>query len=642
MSLNKGLKYRKDIDGLRAISVLIVVLFHADFEIFSGGYLGVDIFFVISGYLITSILINDLENSSFSIFNFYNRRARRILPALFTVMIVCIPFGWFLMFPYQLKDFFQSLIAVSIFISNFLFWKETNYFSPLVEEKPLLHTWSLSVEEQYYLFFPIMLFYLWKYQKENIKYIISFLIIISLAYAEISWRSQPVANFYLLPGRVWEIFFGSLSAFFLHKKNIKDNNILSSIGVILILISLFFFDKYTPFPSIYTLAPVIGCVLIIIFGGQKTIVNKVLSQDFLVKIGLISYSLYLWHWPILSFAKIWKGEKLELILVILLVSLSFLLAFFSWKYIEKPFRNKNLKIFTQKKIFIYSFISIVFFIVIGTTGHLNNGFQNRFKTPEFVKNNYHELAERKNNYCFFNLTETDIKKVGDQGLYCFLNNFVDKKKNILLYGDSHAAQWEPFLKIFAETNKYSINSITTNFCFPSIGSKFTAPKNHVSIKQCKINRNHVKNEINENKIIFLGGAWHSIQNKNYTQSVINFIEYKIRRNNKVVIFDIPPQFTRSSVDNIIYKNKGELIFREINEKYGRAFWDVIQKKYSQNPNIFLLERKDLFKKDYITEDNYPYSLDGSHISIYGSTKSFSFFSKSNTYKRLVEFINEYL
>ena len=149
------MKYRAEIDGLRALAVVPVILFHAGFELFSGGFVGVDVFFVISGYLITTILIEDIESQRFSLVNFYERRARRILPALFFVMLVCIPFAWMWMLPYQMKDFSQSLVAVSLFASNILFWRESGYFAAAAEEKPLLHTWSLAVEEQYYVLFPI-------------------------------------------------------------------------------------------------------------------------------------------------------------------------------------------------------------------------------------------------------------------------------------------------------------------------------------------------------------------------------------------------------------------------------------------------------------------------------------------------------
>ena len=205
------MRYRPEIDGLRAIAVLPVILFHAGFTFIGGGFIGVDVFFVISGYLITSIIIEDLENNKFSLWSFYERRARRILPALFLVIFVCIPFAWIWMSQAQLKDFSQSLIAVSFFVSNFLFWRESGYFDTVVEEKPLLHTWSLAVEEQFYIVFPILLIFLWGFGKRKTFWFIMILSAISLLISQLGWRNFEVANFYLAPSRAWELFSGSMS-----------------------------------------------------------------------------------------------------------------------------------------------------------------------------------------------------------------------------------------------------------------------------------------------------------------------------------------------------------------------------------------------------------------------------------------------
>ena len=197
--------FRPEIQGLRGIAVLLVLIYHLDLPIFKGGFIGVDIFFVISGYLITAIIINDLEKKQFSILNFYERRARRILPALFFVMATCLPIAWVWMQPGQLKDFSESLVAVSLFVSNFLFWSESGYFAAAAEEKPLLHTWSLAVEEQYYLIFPILLILIWRFGRNRVFWIIILLAIISLLFSEWSWRTAKSSNFFLAPSRAWEL-----------------------------------------------------------------------------------------------------------------------------------------------------------------------------------------------------------------------------------------------------------------------------------------------------------------------------------------------------------------------------------------------------------------------------------------------------
>ena len=283
------MKYRAEIDGLRALAVIPVILFHADFELFSGGFVGVDIFFVISGYLITTILIEDIENKRFSIVNFYERRARRILPALFLVMLACIPFAYFWMLPGQLKDFSQSLVAVSLFGSNILFWRESGYFAAVAEEKPLLHTWSLAVEEQYYVLFPIFLVLAWRFGKNRVFWMIVVIATFSLLLSEWGWRNKPTANFYLAPTRAWELFAGSIAAFIVQKQGVHRNDLLSIAGLLAIIFSIFFYDDTTPFPSMYALVPILGVVLLLLYADKDTFAAKLLSTKGIVGIGLISY-----------------------------------------------------------------------------------------------------------------------------------------------------------------------------------------------------------------------------------------------------------------------------------------------------------------------------------------------------------------
>ncbi|MDA0786867.1 MAG: acyltransferase family protein [Proteobacteria bacterium] len=371
------MKYRAEIDGLRAIAVVPVIFFHAGFEIFSGGFVGVDVFFVISGYLITTILIEDIENKRFSIVKFYKRRARRILPALFFVMLVCIPFAWMWMLPSHMKDFSRSLVAVSLSASNFLFWRESGYFESAAEEKPLLHTWSLAVEEQYYVLFPIFLVVAWRFGKNNVFWIIIVMASVSLLLSELAWRNDASANFYLPHTRAWELFAGSIAAFVVQKRGVRKNDVLSFLGVSAIIFSIFAYDESTPFPSVYTLVPVIGAVLIVLFGNKETIVARLLSLKIFVGFGVISYSAYLWHQPLFAFARIRLLQEPSLIIMLMLSVLSLLLAVLSWKYVEKPFR-KTKKIKTEYVISL-GVLGFSTVIIIGMTGHLQDGFKTRYQ-----------------------------------------------------------------------------------------------------------------------------------------------------------------------------------------------------------------------------------------------------------------------
>ena len=448
--------YRPEIDGLRALAVVPVILFHAGFELFSGGFVGVDVFFVISGYLITSLLIEDIENKRFSILNFYERRARRILPALFFVILVCIPFAWMWMMPNKMKDFSQSLIAVSLFVSNILFWRESGYFGAASEEKPLLHTWSLAVEEQYYVLFPIFLILAWRFGRNRVFWMIVFMASISLILSEWGWRNKPIANFYLAPTRAWELFAGSIVAFIIQKQGIKKNNELALIGLSAIIFSIFFYDETTPFPSIYALVPVLGSALVILYAGKETLVYKLLSTKAFVGIGLVSYSAYLWHHPLFAFSIIKLSSLPSTTTLLLLVTLSFILAFLSWKYIEQPFRSK--KIFTTKKIFGLSILGVIIFLSFGLYGHMSDGFKSSMINYKFTDvqrqefeafsnaldyDMYNEMASSECNLWISDTKNLDIAKLK----HC--NKLHGKA--IVVLGDSHAMN---LFNIFSYSGEY--------------------------------------------------------------------------------------------------------------------------------------------------------------------------------------------
>jgi peptidoglycan/LPS O-acetylase OafA/YrhL len=378
------MKYRPEIDGLRAIAVIPVILFHAGFDHLSGGFLGVDVFFVISGYLITTIILAEKEEGMFSLLTFYERRARRILPALFFVMLVSLPFAWLWLLPSDFKSFSQSLVSVSFFSSNIIFWLESGYFDAAAEMKPLLHTWSLAVEEQYYILFPLFLMAVWTLRKRWIFGAIIILGLVSLLLAQWAAHYAPNFNFYMLPTRAWELMAGALVAFYLlygrnNNELVEKNRLLSELlgglGLGLILLSLIFYNESMSLPSLYTVVPVFGVVLVILFSTKATVIGKLLGFQPLVGVGLISYSLYLWHQPILVFSKHRSIESQNISEILLLLFTTFVLAYLSWKFIEKPFRNK--KKIDRNKIFAFSVLGSLFFIIIGSLGHFKNGFDER-------------------------------------------------------------------------------------------------------------------------------------------------------------------------------------------------------------------------------------------------------------------------
>jgi len=374
--------YRKEIDGLRAIAVLSVVLFHGGFLGFNGGYVGVDIFFVISGYLITNIILEDKKNNNFSIINFYERRARRILPALSMVLMVTTTAAYLFMPVELLAIYSKSLISITAFSSNIYFFFSNGYFSPVSDTNPLLHTWSLAVEEQYYFIFPVVVMLFWSFGKNILLIIIIIIAIISLLITQILlFRHAVDANFYLIFSRAWELLFGSIIAFIPIQKlqtSRLAREFLGGCGLIMICYSVVFFDDKTPFPSFYTIIPVLGACLIIVFSSSVSYTGRFLSNKILVPIGLISYSLYLWHQPLFSFLRLKSIGEPSLYMYLVAILFSFIIAFFNWKYIEKPFRNKS--VFTRSAIFKCSGLSIIFFFLIGLLGYINNGFSQRYNS----------------------------------------------------------------------------------------------------------------------------------------------------------------------------------------------------------------------------------------------------------------------
>jgi len=373
--------YRREIDGLRALAVLPVIFFHAGFNFFSGGFIGVDIFFVISGYLITSIILAEKEAGSFTLLNFYERRARRILPALFVVLLVCIPFSWFWLLPNDFQDFSKSLSAVTAFSSNILFWRQSGYFDTSAELKPLLHTWSLAVEEQYYLLFPLFLSATWRLGKRWMVALLAAIALASLLAAHWGALNKPAAAFYLLPTRGWELMIGALVAYYLstpRRPNFPHtlNQIFSTLGLICIVYAIVAFDKNTPFPGFHALVPTLGAGMIIVFSNPRTWAGKLLGSKAFVGIGLISYSAYLWHQPLFAFARQRSLEEPSKQILLALAFAALGLAYLSWKYIETPFRNKNR--INRRKIFLYGSVGSALFMALGVSGCVGHGFNTRF------------------------------------------------------------------------------------------------------------------------------------------------------------------------------------------------------------------------------------------------------------------------
>ena len=457
------MKYRREIDGLRALAVVPVVLFHAGFSLFSGGYVGVDVFFVISGYLITTILLSELHAGKFSIVRFYERRARRILPALFFVILCCVPLALLWMVPSQLKSFSQALIAIPLFGSNVLFWRKADYFAPAAEENPLLHTWTLAVEEQFYIIFPLLLVLLWRSRFKSIFLLIVCLSVLSFLLSEWGWRNLPAANFYLLPSRAWELGVGALCAVWLYRNPAKESDWLSLLGLGLILSSMFIYDKNTPFPSVYALAPVLGAAFIVLFTSTNTLVGKLLSHRYLVGVGLISFSIYLWHQPLFAFARIRTLEHPPQALMLMLVFLSGALSYLTWRFVEQPFRNKQNNFWTRRAIFSISSLAACVFISAGVYGFVSHGLPDRFDLSQMQKSYLSSaLASPERGRC-----HSDAKNLILPENAC---RYGGGDASIAVFGDSHAVELAYELGKKAAENDMGVRHFSFSACGPAYRS----------------------------------------------------------------------------------------------------------------------------------------------------------------------------
>jgi len=443
--------YRPEIDGLRAIAVVAVILYHAQISIFGenhfkGGFIGVDIFFVISGYLITKIIIKELLNTgAFSFKYFYERRIRRILPTLLFVMLVSLPFSWFYLLPNEFIDFSKSILYSLGFSSNFYFhFSGQTYGNVSGLFKPFLHTWSLSVEEQYYILFPVIFLIVFKYFRKYLLTTLIIVFVISLLLSEWGSQTHPSFNFYTLPTRGWELIAGSILAYFEvqfsdRNKNSRLNTPLSIFGLILIFHFIVFYNSETLHPSVNTLSPIIGVCLVIWFTKEGEIITRILSSKLFVGIGLISYSLYVWHYPIFAFARIresiYQYNKLEWIILTVILSL------ISYFLIEKPSRNKKFQfklIVLPIIFFIIVLVSLQFLIII------NKGYKNRI--PQVIKTALIIPSTLLNKELSNNILQNDGKRLS-KIFNINIDMFANLKNNIILVGDSHSATLSYDLKM---------------------------------------------------------------------------------------------------------------------------------------------------------------------------------------------------
>ena len=441
---NATLTYRSDIDGLRAFAVIAVVIYHAFPSLLPGGFIGVDVFFVISGFLISSIIFSELDAQSFKFSNFYARRIKRIFPALIVVLLASFIVGWFLLFENELKQLGDHVSRAALFLSNFILWYETGYFDNAAETKPLLHLWSLGIEEQFYIVWPLMAWLLWRL-KDNKMIAIAMLIAVSFTWNIWQAERDLTHDFYSPLTRFWELLAGALVAASInllkHNTSWQSNaNHCATLGATLLLFGVLYINASMKFPGVWACVPVVGATLLISAHTSAWVNRTVLSNPLLVWIGAISYPLYLWHWPILSFARIVEGGTPDMQIRIVALIASTLLAWLTYVCIERPIRFQ-WRVSYKTATLLACMLCVAF---IGNSAHETNGYPDRevvtSRQVKYAGDFDHEEFHGYFKAHFFTCEQKSIREASStwRGMIRCFQSKAGKPVDLVLLGDSHA------------------------------------------------------------------------------------------------------------------------------------------------------------------------------------------------------------
>jgi peptidoglycan/LPS O-acetylase OafA/YrhL len=607
--------YRPDIDGLRAISVLAVMLYHAEFQVFSGGFIGVDVFFVISGYLITQMVLGDFERGSFSLSHFYERRVRRILPALLVMLAATVPLAYVFLSADPLADYSAALLGATWFSSNFVFWSEAGYFDRASEFKPLLHTWSLGVEEQFYLVFPALFWVLYKF-----KWLIpglSLAVVISFLMAQFGLSSDAEWPFYMLVSRAWELGLGALLAVVLAHSRISEirvTRLLAELlvlsGSLAILVPVFIFSELTATPGPLLLVPTLGACLLIWLAPATSYMRRLLSLKWLVGLGLISYSLYLWHQPVLVFGRIIIGDALGFEWRIAMLLGAFPLAILSWRYIERPFRHAG-QIATRHLIFI---VLVMMMITTGSAVMLHHLASTDEKASTGVVGDighgrYYEVMDQRFDRCGVEYLQYRIE-LWENVPRCHKSKRAGAP-SIAFYGDSHAEQL--FVGAEALLSQASIYLIRGGI--PFLGNdRFKGPLRYLE-EQKDINV-VVFSAYWLEKIQILGG-------EQFSEQLFNTVKWMVGRGFKVVLMMDTPDFGFDPA-LCVYESKLNNARCDITRKQHNGDQAIYRELFiaiAEHPNVELVDVSraicDVNTCSMLSEDRLLYR-DNDHLNLIGS------------------------
>lgn len=543
MPLIEDFNYRPDIDGLRAVAVISVVLYHADLRC-PGGFVGVDIFFVISGFLITSLIWKDLETGKFTFANFWERRARRIIPPLAVMIFAAFVAGWFLLLPYDFINLGRAAAAQAVFSANIYYWLDTGYFSSVAKEKPLLHTWSLAVEEQFYLIVPFVFWAAFRSKffksRSGILSLLGVGFSASFALSVYGVSNFPESTFYLLHTRAWELLLGSITAFIPAlsiRRGIRE--FISVAGILLIVIPMFVYNTATPFPGLAALPPCLGTALIIWSNSKQTVVRSLLSMRLVVYVGLISYPLYLYHWLFFAYSKYVQLVPFSLSFKwrIGMVGLSFLCALLSFRYIETPFRTRKIAS-SRKAVFSFAASGLAAVLICGLAAVWFEGFPQRLDPQKLEFANAAADTEFTAQHTIENILSDELSVIGVR------DSTVPPK--VLVWGDSHAMSAMPAFDVFLKEKGLTGRAVTHNSTAPVIGWYYPYPTPGLNEKSIPFN-DAVISYINKNSIsdVVLCAMWSPyLEVDDFSQSLLKTVELINASGARVwIMLDVPtPSF----------------------------------------------------------------------------------------------------
>lgn len=564
LAMTTTLRYRPDIDGLRALAIIPVLFFHAGIPGFSGGYIGVDIFFVISGFLITSIIKREVHNGSFSFTQFWARRARRILPASVAMVIFCLIAGWYLLAPPDYEALGRSARYQAYFAGNFYFWGESGYFENASELQPLLHMWSLAVEEQFYLVAPLLFLICFRFAPHHTPKILLTILLSSFAVNVFFVEEYPAATFYLLHSRAWELLLGALLATNIRpiKRQSMANGITGA-SFIILLVCIIYYDRSTPFPGVAAAFPTLATAAII-WGNtnHSTFLRTLLSFKPFVGIGLISYSLYLWHWPLIVFTKYRSIDEFSLLDSIALIVASFIAGYLSWRFVETPFQKKRL-LPDNRRILLGGMTALMIIGVLGHIIHQTDGYPSRL--PNHVVNYANgEIWSEAQQQCH----RRGLAGIQD-GKLCEFGKAAETAPVLLSWGDSHASALLPAIEYYAEKQGIHTVHASLSSCPPILGGE---PRNH---PDCAVFNQRVLEYIKTNNIknVLLASRWSSYV---YGQGVFN--------GDKVILTKAKNDPQDPEVAKIIFKSQLTSTVNRLNAE-GIHVWIVKQVPFQSSYNL---------------------------------------------------------